>query len=561
MPNFEQMLGEVIDLATELGNIVVTENFQGETAEATRKKAVEFIQQAQVTATNIDAFGSVYQANVNSIKQFHDTPGIPAMFDDLNEIWYHAGKESFWHGGKSKVVVDMSFDSKGHATEIILQNGNHGKEEGETLAALRAGVAKDFAVEVSNRYWQATDKVAADVKQGSTVLSAMPTVKALEDGTYKGNGAITQSIFDRLNGPFQTSDFNEDSPYSKLKHNGAEDWIRSAGVDKKEAKQESDGGLDDKDKDKKEEAKGNPANNSTRTPTASSPASPTAPRTPSTSRSGSSNPWSIKEVDADDIYDQLRDKFGRPESESATSRDGAYGTGSEKDYGPLSPIKGREYNSGSSPSQDNGYKSPSYDSPDFSTPDYDSGDISTSTSSTLPSYSPGSYSSGSGSSPISTGRTIPSSEFNSMMDRLNSPITTRGATGPAGMPGASGTTTRTGGGAGASLGSTTATPARGNAATSDTGESSAATNRGTKSGGTANAAAGGARPAGMGMMPMGMAGMGGAGARPAGKGDKKADIKNQDGDLYGNDVKSVSPIISAGGKPVGAPQQTKNKEN
>ena len=97
---------------------------------------------------------------------------------------------------------------------------------------------------------------------------------------------------------------------------------------------------------------------------------------------------------------------------------------------------------------------------------------------------------------------------------------------------------------------------RENAATYKTGESAAGAQRGTVSGSGATNSAGMGGRGGMGMMPM--APMGGAGAPGSGgkgnKDNKKAQVKNQDGDLYGNDIKSVAPVISAGNKPAGMPQ-------
>ena len=120
-----------------------------------------------------------------------------------------------------------------------------------------------------------------------------------------------------------------------------------------------------------------------------------------------------------------------------------------------------------------------------------------------------------------------------------------------GSSGAAGTAGRNG-----SIVNPGSAPMRENAATYKTGESAAGAQRGTVSGSGATNSAGMGGRGGMGMMPM--APMGGAGAPGSGgkgnKDNKKAQVKNQDGDLYGNDIKSVAPVISAGNKPAGMPQ-------
>lgn len=179
------------------------------------------------------------------------------------------------------------------------------------------------------------------------------------------------------------------------------------------------------------------------------------------------------------------------------------------------------------------YERASYTPGSYTRPSWDAGTHTSSaytpsSYASMGGYTPSSYSSsgyGGGSSPYST---------SSGLSSYGSGV---GGGGFAGAPGSGAA-----GGLGASLK---------NASTAGTGGSAAGL--GAKGlGASANPASSAAARGGMmPMMPMGgMAGAPGGGKSASGAGGKKSNIKNQDGDLYGADVKAVTPVISVQGASV-----------
>lgn len=568
MTEFDGLYKELVDIVTNLGNIAVAKDFEGDTANAVRQKAVKFLQQAQVAATDLQVLDTALDGYRKSVRAYVNTDNLPAQFDDMDNIWYHAQKP---HIDPRKKVIDMTFDN-GHVTSITTpQKTDSGATD---LLALKKGVDPAFATKMHNKYWKAAEDLDHGMEPHSEAVRTMPTITSVEDGTYKGSGNLGVSIFEKLNGSFKESDFDNDSPYSKLKYKGNSDYLNSLAAHHEENKQKAENKKEDTKKDTNKANNNNAAPRTSAAPMTARTAS-AGPRTGATPSSGGGGSpklgWDLKKVSADDIYDQLRSKFGVPEDKVSDKqlKDYIEGNGYEvkdftsgkKDLDELTDYSSPDFatKTDTTTSSDN-YTPPDFDSytpSSFDPGDYDSGtdpvdfhssDLGTDTSAaTTTPYTPSSFSS---SAPSSAGRTIPTGQFNSMMDRLNDPIYTRGTPGAAGAPGAAGQSrggTTVGGGGGAAA---TGKPAA-MGPTSGTGGSSATSNRGLKSG-SAVPASGSMGGRGMGMMPM----MGGMGAPGAGSGrgsnDKeKAKIKNQDGDLYGNDVNTVAPVISAGSRPAG----------
>lgn len=567
MTEFDKLYNELVDIATNLGNIAVAKDFEGDTANAVRQKTVKFLQQAQVAATDLKILDTTLDGYRKSVHQYVNTDNLPAQFDDMDNIWFHAQKP---HIDPRKKVIDMTFDN-GHVTSITTpQKTDSGATD---LLALKKGVDPAFATKMHNKYWKAAEDLDRGMEPHSEAVRTMPTITSVEDGTYKGSGNLGVSIFEKLNGSFKESDFDKDSPYSKLKYKGNTDYLNSLAAHHEEHKQKAENKKPDNNKT-------NTTPTNTASPTRSGAAAPMTARAASsgpssTSHSGSSRSpklgWDLKKVSADDIYDQLRSKFGVPEDKVSDKqlKDYIEGSGYEvkdftsgkKDLDELTDYHTPDFDTSSTaPTSSNStssnfdtYTPTSFDPEKYDTEtepsDYHSSDLGTDTSSSTTPYTPSSLSTSS-YTPSSTGRTIPTGQFNSMMDRLNDPIYTRGAPGAAGSPGAAGQS-RSGTSMGGSSGSTATGKPAAMGPTSGTDGSSATSNRGLKSG-NAMPASGTMGARGMGMMPM-MGGMGAPGAGTGkGSGDKeKAKIKNQDGDLYGNDVKTVAPVISAGSRPAG----------
>ena len=562
------------EVAVPLGNIAVSEGFSGETAQETRRKTVEFLQHAQVLANNVFVLNQILQNTQQGVSHYQETP---QLLDDNTMKSVEGNRDAtgtVW-GRKIKTDAEMRtvqtgnrwiFRDKRWITEVDVSDGkitscqvawagNPGGERQNGDLTGKYTILYPLPRNLATIYDAAKKDIETLAGANKDAASSMPTIEKVKNGGEYGDLQYPNSIFSNLNAPFQTGDFDPDSNFSKLKTNGRTDLENSILADKKE-----------------EQRAGEPETETSQAPTTviqpssggffGGPSSRTTAGFPS-SRDRASNRnlrYKLNEVTGDDIYKQLIDKYGGKPGEGISFGSPNSGTGS-----PLSPTHTLTPYSPSSdkystPSQPSYEYTPSKYGPiertkyDFGTPtSYKSDDLGTATSSYssgLPDYSttPSNYITPASSR---TGTTIPSSQFNSMMDRLNNPVFTRGASGMPGAPGAASVAGR-----GGSMSSPGAAPMRENAATYKTGESAAGAQRGTVTGsGGANSGGMGGR-GGMGMMPM--MPMGGAGAPGAGgkgnKDNKKAQVKNQDGDLYGNDIKSVAPVISAGNKPAGMPQ-------
>ena len=205
----------------------------------------------------------------------------------------------------------MTFDN-GHVTSITTpQKTDSGATD---LLALKKGVDPAFATKMHNKYWKAAEDLDRGMNPHSEAVRTMPTITSVEDGTYKGSGNLGVSIFEKLNGSFKESDFDNDSPYSKLKYKGNSDYLNSLAAHHDENKQKAENKKDEPKKNTNQA--NNAAPRTSATPMTAHTAS-TGPRTGTTSSSSAGRSsklgWDLKKVSADDIYDQLRSKFGVPE--------------------------------------------------------------------------------------------------------------------------------------------------------------------------------------------------------------------------------------------------------
>lgn len=550
------------EIGVPLGNIAVSEGFKGETANAVRQKAAEFLQLVQLSAYNIDVLAGSLEKYEKTTKEFLDTPNVAAQYDDMNEIWHQAQQpRPFYRDGKGLLkgdtITSIEIGQDGHVSSVTFDDGSTGG-----YGDLRkCPIQSSAAVAVDTAFHEANGKARDEMTAAGHEVAAMPLASAVMDGSFKGELNLKgDSIFDDLNGSFGPGDFTNEK-LNKITFNGMSDMETSSMKDSTESKSEEN--LEGEGEGQ-EDATGNiPQQSGGVMPPSSFAPSSGGPRSgPGSIPGGAPNArWKVKEVSADDIYDILKDKYG-VDGEGAVL--GPSDSGKLIDLGPSSSYEDVEFTRMDDPQYDSAdfttrtssyvpstpsYTPSSYTPVDYSgsrisSPGYTSSSVPTSTSS----FSPASFSSG---------RNIPAGQFNSMIDRLNNPIVTRGATGANGAPGASAS------GGLVSRGMSGESPMRSNASTYGTGGSAAGSQRGAVAGmSPASGGAGGAR--GMGMMPMmpmgGMGGVGG-GAGRGGSGDsQKAKIKNQDGDLYGNDIKSVAPIISAGRRPAGMEPSRQNNE-
>ena len=585
------------EVAVPLGDIAVSEGFSGETAYETRKKTVEFLQHAQVLANNMFVLNQVLQNTQQGVSHYQSTAGLldqPTMDkvkgnrDSTGTVWGRAISDEKMHSvqtGSRGILPDKKWiiDTEVNGGKItacrIAKAGDPGGQMQQGDYTDKYTILYPIPAELGDIYKIARDDISNLTKTLTSAVHSMPTIEKVQNGGEYGDMQYPNSIFSNLNGSFQTNDFDPESNFSKLKTNGRTDLENSLLAEAKKEEQRS-GQPEEKNE-----------NTQQTTPTViqtggggfftpGGGGGRTSSRFPSSRDRGRTGNlrYKLNEVSGDDIYDQLLDKYGgKPGEGISFGKPGNSGTGAGiGSYVPssstLTPYTPGKY---LDPSRNTYSYTPTQYEPiersryDFSTPtSYKSSDLGTTTSSFTPSsYTPSSYSSGlSGlntspstyltpASSRTAGTTIPSGQFNSMMDRLNNPIITRGASGMPGSAGSAGMAGRNGG----TVSTPGASPMRENAATYRTGESAAGAQRGTVSGSGVNGSSAGGR-GGMGMMPM--MPMGGAGAPGAGgkggKDNKKAQIKNQDGDLYGNDIRSVAPVISAGNKPAGMPQPKEN---
>lgn len=602
MTNYAQLADAIANnVAVPLGNVAVSEEFSGDTGYETRKKAVEFLQHAQVLANNMYVLNEVLQQAQGGVSQYQAIPDlldeatqtkVDSNRDNTGTVWGRAisdermttvqtGNRGIFRDKKWIIGATVS-DGKITQSHIATAGDPAGKLEPGDFTE-KYTILYPLPAQWKSIYDGARNGIGDLTNALRTTVSAMPTIEKVTSGGEYGDMQYTNSIFSSLKGTFQEGDFDENSNFSKLKTNGRTDYQNSLIAGTEEAKRASS-----PEKPAEETASTTPTLVTTSGGGGGGGGGyirPASRQTPLNRSRGRGNlRYKLNEVSSDDIFNQLKDKYG------ANAENGGFtlpnsGTGSRITSNPtLSP-----YTTGNINPTRPSYTSPhtpsttSYTSPEttpispakynFSTPKLHSSDLGTTTSSyTSPNYTPSSYTPISGSAPSSNitpvshrtlGSTIPSGQFNSMMDRLNSPITTRGAAGvagPSGMPGRNGTL-----GAGSlSPGGGGSAPMRENASTYRTGESAAGAQRGSISRGNGATGTAGMTRGGMGMMPMmpmngaGSSGTGGKGN----KDNKKSQIKNQDGDLYGNDIKSVAPVISAGNKPAGMPQprKTSNEE-
>lgn len=594
MPNYAQIADYIANnVATPLGNVAVSEGFSGETSVETRKKTVEFLQHAQVLANNMYVLNEALQQLQHGVSQYQ---AVPDLLDEATQTKVASNRENTGTVWKRAISdEDMTtvqtgnrgiFPDKRWIIGATVSDGkitqSHVATAGDPEGHLEPGDLTDkytilypLPAQWKSIYDGARNSIGDLTAALQTSVSSMPTIEKVQSGAKHGDMQYPNSIFSNLNGTFQESDFDTDSNFSKLKTNGRTDYQNSLLAGKEETKTS---GKPTTETDTNTSPSASPTVITTGGGGSAGGYSRTQPIQPASQRSkrGGNLRYKLNEVSSDDIYNQLKEKYGTvPEQAGITVPSG---TGSKLANNPtLTPYTSGQLNT---PQNKNTNSSYEYTTPkytpiaptkyDFSTPSpRTSSDLGTTTSSYTPaSYTPTSFtpigSTTTGSTPSTyltpasnrtPGATIPSSQFNSMMDRLNNPIVTRGANGAAGMAGMAGRN----GSSGGTLSPGGSSPMRENASTFRTGESAAGSQRGTVSGGNTNNAGAPMGRGGMGMMPM--MPMSGAGSQNGGKGNKdskKAQIKNQDGDLYGNDIQSVAPVISAGNKPAGMPQPTKN---
>ena len=244
---------------------------------------------------------------------------------------------------------------------------------------------------------------------------------------------------------------------------------------------------------------------------------------------------------------------------------GSNGSGTSG-YTPSSYTPSSYTSSGYTPGahSSSGYTPSSYTSSGYTPSKYTPSTYTSSAGTSTPSsYTPSQYSS-SGYTPRSysgSGYGNGSNGYNSLYGGSTPYSSAYGGSGsPSGGSRFGGTGLGSYGSAGSGLGGTGAGPNNTlkNASTAGTAGSGAAKNGLAGLAGKSGTSGTGAPMRGMGMMPMGMGAMGGAGGRGAkggkvGAQDSKSKIKNQDGDLYGADVKAVTPVISV--QPAFAPEK------